>query len=143
MAHGVNFTEQLLESSMIHAKLMWVAFHSTNVFSTIGNGGVEAKGLRLKAEHTSVPSNNTMTQGLSNEPEEHARRADAGQIRLHKYCCRKACHVLGLMLPARWQQGLERVRLEAEVGAEMRAETGSLFCTFGALTLLERNNGDS
>ncbi|GKB15726.1 hypothetical protein Tco_0849649, partial [Tanacetum coccineum] len=78
MAHGVNFTEQLLESSMIQAKLMWVAFHSTNVFSMIGNGGVEAKGPRLKAEHTSVATNNTMTQGLSNAPEEHAHCADAG-----------------------------------------------------------------
>ncbi|GKC50550.1 hypothetical protein Tco_1073295 [Tanacetum coccineum] len=55
-----------------------VAFHSTNVFSTIGNGGVEAKGPRLKVEHTSVASNNTVTQGLSNAPEEHARCADAG-----------------------------------------------------------------
>ncbi|GKE87152.1 hypothetical protein Tco_1564627, partial [Tanacetum coccineum] len=63
MAHGVNFTEQLLESSMIQAKLMWV--------------GVEAKGPWLKAEHTSVSTNNTMTQGLSNAPEEHAHCADA------------------------------------------------------------------
>nr|GEW10171.1 gamma-glutamyl peptidase 5-like [Tanacetum cinerariifolium] len=74
----------------------WVAFHSTNVFSTIGNGGVEAKGPRLKAKSKilklatqpirkkvasvrwTVASNNTITQGLSNAPEEHAHCADAG-----------------------------------------------------------------
>nr|GFA28008.1 hypothetical protein [Tanacetum cinerariifolium] len=71
--------------------------------STIGYGGVEAKGPWLKAkrkilklasqprwkkvasvrwtvEHTSVASNNTMTQGLSNAPEEHAFCADAGSM---------------------------------------------------------------
>ncbi|GKC40663.1 hypothetical protein Tco_1053047 [Tanacetum coccineum] len=69
----------------------------------IGNGGVEAKGLWLKAkskilklaseprwkkvasvrwtaEHAIVASNNIMTQGLSNAPKEHACCADAGSM---------------------------------------------------------------
>nr|GEW23090.1 hypothetical protein [Tanacetum cinerariifolium] len=79
---------ELIESMAIVRNLM------------IGNGGVEAKGPWLKAkskilkleskprwkkvasvrwiaEHTSVASNNIMTQGLSNAPKEHARCADA------------------------------------------------------------------
>ncbi|GJX82946.1 hypothetical protein Tco_0332427 [Tanacetum coccineum] len=111
MAHGVNFTEQLLESSMIQAKLMWV--------------GVEAKGPRLKGKSKILK--------LATQP--RRRFADMffdGIILILTYAVQGE-HTKKLRLQSTENQAKKAFAMsKGKFTYPSLATRSSLFCTFGA-----------